>query len=401
MERRLTTGIFPVLEPDLHEPEKQIWPVFAVISIVGTFALVVGFTYPALSLAMEAAGFSKTVIGLQTAMSGVGVVVSAVLTPNAAIRIGAWRLGLFTGIVTTISVLGFGMTEPGWAWFVLRFILGMSISTLFILSETWLNEFAPDHLRGRLIAIYTSTVAALFGIGPLMIPFVGYSGSTPFLVVGCLVSMLLLPLWSIRNRVQGVHRADRRELLAVFAIIPVLILAVATFGMFDGASMGLWVVYGLELGYTETIASWTLSASILGNLFLQLPIGWLADRMSRQVLLSICSGLAMLGALLLPFLNLNAFYIWPFLMLWGGMCFGIYTIALTLVGEHLKGAQLISANAVFGLMWGLGAIVGGSLAGGLMDVAGPYSLPAFIAAIFAILLMVTLAVAPVRTIRMK
>ena len=59
-----------------QRPETEIWPVFAVISMVGTFALVVGYTYPALSFAMKAAGFSKTVIGLQTAMSGAGVVVS-------------------------------------------------------------------------------------------------------------------------------------------------------------------------------------------------------------------------------------------------------------------------------------------------------------------------------------
>jgi len=393
MERVLSTKMHI-----LQDPKTEIWPVFAVICIVGTFALVVGYTYPALSLAMEAAGYSKTMIGLQTAMSGLGVVVSSILTPLAALRYDPWRLGVITGILTIFILLGFGMIEPGWGWFVLRFVLGMSISTLFILSETWLNEFAPEHLRGRLIAIYTSTVAALFGVGPLLIPFIGFEGSTPFIVVGCLVSLLLLPLWTIRSRIPVAHNADRRELLSVFAIIPVLILCVAAFGMFDGAIMGLWAVYSIDLGYTETIASWTLSASILGNLFLQVPIGWLADRMSRQVLLSTCAGSAALGALVLPFLDLNAFYIWPFLMIWGGLCFGIYTISLTLVGEHLKGAKLISANAVFGLMWGIGSIVGGSITGGLMDLVGPYALPGFVAVIFGSLLIVSLLIAPVRNI---
>lgn len=393
MERVLTTKM-----QTMQSPEAEVWPVFAVICLVGTFALVVGYTYPALSLAMEAGGYSKTFIGLQTAMSGLGVALSAILTPLAAIRFDPWRLGVVTGVLTIFILFGFGLTGPGWTWFALRFALGMSISTLFILSETWLNEFAPEHLRGRLIAIYTSTIAALFGIGPLLIPFIGYDGSTPYFVVGCMVSILLLPLWCLRSRIPGAHHADRRELLSVFAIIPVLILSVAVFGMFDGAVMGLWVVYSIDIGYTENIASWTLSASILGNLFLQLPIGWLADRMSRKILLSICSGVATLGALALPFLDLNAFYIWPFLMVWGGFCFGIYTISLTLVGEHLKGAQLISANAAFGLMWGLGSIIGGSVTGGLMDLAGPYALPGVVAVIFSALLIVTLFVAPVRKI---
>lgn len=392
-EYDVSTKILGIVERD-----KDVWPVFAVISMVGTFSLVVGFTYPALSFAMEAAGFSKTLIGLQTAMTGFGIVVSALVTPMAALRVGPWRLGVFTGILTLFILMGFGLGAPNWSWLFLRFALGLSISTLFILSETWLNELAPERLRGRLIATYTTIIAAMFGLGPLLIPFIGYSGLAPFAVISCLVGFMLLPLWFIRARVPELERADRRALLAVFGIIPVLILAVGVFGMFDGAVMGLWVVYGLELGYAERVASWTLSASILGNLFLQMPIGWLADKMSRKTLLCICAAAGMTGAVLLPFADLNAFYIWPFLMLWGGLCFGIYTIALTLVGEHLKGAQLISANAAFGMMWGLGAILGGLITGGLMDIAGPYALPGFIAAIFALLLVTTLTVAPVRNL---
>ncbi|MEM8813335.1 MAG: MFS transporter [Pseudomonadota bacterium] len=379
--------------------EKPVWPVLAVTCMVGTFALVVGYTYPALSFAMEAAGFSRTVIGLQTAMSGLGVAISAVLTPPVAIRVGPWRLGVVAGIITIVTLISFGFTEPGYVWFLLRFILGAAISALFVLSETWLNELAPPALRGRLVAVYTTTVAAMFGVGPLLIPFVGYSGTAPFVIVGGFATLLLLPLFLLRGQVPPLEPARNRDMLAVFWIIPVLIAAVATFGIFDGATMGLWVVYGVELGYSDTIASWTLSAAILGNLFLQIPIGWLADRMSRKTLLSICVGASVLGASLIPFLDLDAWYIWPFLMVWGGMCFGIYTIALTVLGEHLRGALLISANAAFGLMWGVGAILGGALAGGMMDLVGPYGLPAFIFAIFLILFVMTVTIAPVRAVQ--
>lgn len=374
----------------------EVWPVFAVISLVGTFAFVVGYTYPALSFAMEAAGFSKTAIGWQTAMSGIGVAVSALLTPPLAMRVGAWRLGVATGLATVLLLLSFGLTDPGWAWYVIRFLLGMAISTLFVLSETWLNELAPPPLRGRLVAMYTTTVAAMFGVGPLLIPYVGYEGTTPFVVVSAITALMLVPLYFIRTTVPPLERAPMQDLVAVFWIIPVLILAVATFGMFDGAIMGLWVVYVVDLGHSDHLASWTLGASILGNLFLQLPIGWLADRISRKLLLAVCAGAGVGGAALLPFLDLGAFYIWPYLMIWGGLCFGTYTIALTLLGEHLSGARLVAANAAFGLMWGIGAVVGGAAAGGLMDGVGPVGLPAFITGIFFLLFVATLLVAPVR-----
>lgn len=381
---------------DMREPDREVWPVIAVICMVGAFALVIGYTYPALSFALDAAGVSKTVIGLQTAMTGAGIVAGSLLTPVVALRIGAWRLGVANGFATIFILAGFGFSEPDWTWFPMRFALGVAICTLFVLGETWLNELAPPRLRGRIVAAYTTAIAGLFGTGPLLIPVIGYSGATPFAVICVLVGIMLLPLWTLRGRVSPIEDSDTGAMLAVVRIIPVLIFAVAVFGMFDGAVMGLWVVYGIELGYPERIASWTLSASILGNLFLQLPIGWLADRMSRKALLVICSGAGAVGALLLPFLELGAPLVWPVLMLWGGLCFGTYTIALTLVGEHLKGAQLYAANAAFGLMWGIGAIAGGSIAGGLMDAAGPYSLPGFIAVIFSLLTLFALTVAPVR-----
>lgn len=381
----------------VEPPRDRIGPVMVVICMVGTFALVVGYTYPALSLAMEQARFSPTMIGVHTAMTGVGIVVSALATPAVAARFGAWRLGVVTGIATVFVVLGFGISPPGPAWLAMRFALGLSISTLFVLSETWLNELVPPRLRGRLVATYTTAVAALFGIGPLLIPWIGYTGPGPFTLVALLVAVMLLPMWSLRHQVSDLDQSERGALAAVYRLIPVLIFAVLTFGMFDGAVMGLWVIYGIGIGYSEQIASWTLSASILGNLFLQLPIGWLADHMSRRLLLAICAASGMAGALALPLLDFTTSLAWPVLMLWGGLCFGTYTIALVLVGEHLRGAHLIAANAAFGLMWGLGAILGGSIAGGLMDLGGPATLPLFIAAIFGALTLATLAVPPVRT----
>ena len=380
-------------------PEVEFWPILAVIGMVGAFALVIGFTYPALSFAMEAAGFSKTTIGLQSAMTGAGIVVASVLTPMLATRTGAWPLGVANGGFTVAILLGFGFLEPGWTWFVLRFALGISICALFVLGETWLNELTPDHIRGRMVSIYTTTVAAMFGLGPLLIPHIGFEGARPFFIVCLLVALMLLPLWTLRNKVSSMHDAEGKALWTIFAVIPVLIAAVGVFGMFDGAIMGLWVVYCLDLGHSEQIASWTLSAAILGNLFLQIPIGWLADRISRRKILVFCAAAGIIGGAALPFLDLSALHTLPLLMLWGGLCFGTYTIALTLIGEHLRGAQLIAANAAFGLMWGMGAIVGGIAAGGLMDLAGPIGLPAFITAIFAGLTVFALSVAPVRGVR--
>ncbi len=50
-------------------------PVYAVIGVVSAFSFSVGFTYPALALLLQSQGYSASVIGLQGAMSGIGIVI--------------------------------------------------------------------------------------------------------------------------------------------------------------------------------------------------------------------------------------------------------------------------------------------------------------------------------------
>ena len=118
---------------------------------------------------------------------------------------------------------------------------------------------------------------------------------------------------------------------------------------------------------------------MLGNIVLQLPSGWLADQAPAHRVLAGCALGTALGALLLPALDLAGWLAWPVLLAWGALSFGVYTLALVVIGRRFPPERLAVATAAFGAMWGAGMLLGSALTGHIMAAVGPEGLPASIA----------------------
>ncbi|MBI1385777.1 MAG: MFS transporter [Rhizobiales bacterium] len=371
--------------------------IVGVVAVVGVYSLTVGYTYPALSFNLEARGYSSTVIGLQTAMSGLGTAFGSFAAAVLVRHFGAWPTVICCMATTVVTIMLFGFIPDVEVWYGLRFILSCSGAVLFVVSETWLNEFAPDRLRGRIVGIYTSVIAGLFAAGPLLIPVIGFSGVFPYVVVGVALAVLGSPVLLLRGRAPEVEHVALSHVARTVRLIPLLLLAVGCFGYFDAAILGLWSVYALGEGISADRAALLLTALIIGNLVLQLPLGYLADRYSRRRLLVVCALVGAGGAAGLPLIDLSSAFAVPYLVVWGALAFGVYTLAMTLVGEHLRGPQLLAANAGFSLMWGVGNLVGAGITGPLMDAIGGDGFPLSIFGAYAALLVAALAMVPVRT----
>jgi hypothetical protein len=73
------------------------------------------------------------------------------------------------------------------------------------------------------------------------------------------------------------------------------------------------------------------------------------------------------------------------LFIWGAIAFGTYTVAMIDLGDRFTGALLLAGNSAFGVMWGIGGIIGPAVAGVTMDLIGSEGLPLTLGALFAIL----------------
>jgi predicted MFS family arabinose efflux permease len=352
------------------------WPAIAgVIATVSVFAIAQGLSYPLLSFILERQGTSSALIGLSAAMTPLGIVASAPLIPPLARRFGAGATALCCAGLAALLLALIGWAQDVSAWFALRFLLGVAINPLYVLSEVWIIALTPPSLRGRVMGIYTAIISAGFAAGPLTLILVGSEGWPPFLVGITAFLLCGLCLASVVKRLPKVD--DGRGEASVRRFLPeapVLLLAVVVASAFEQAALSLLPVYGLAYGLGEAGMAAFLTVLIAGNIALQVPLGLAAERLTPRTVLTACAAGTALGCLLLPSL-IGTPLQWPLAFIWGALSYGIYTIALVELGARFSGSMLIAGNAAFALMWGAGGMAGPAGAGAMMGAIGVQGLP--------------------------
>lgn len=365
-------------------------PLAGIIATVSIFAIAQGLSYPLLSFILERQGHSASTIGLSAAMTPLGLIAGSPFIPPLARRFGAGPLAVTCAAAAALAFLLIGVTRDIGPWFPLRFLVGLAIGPLFVLSETWIIGLAPPERRGRILGIYTAVISAGFALGPLSLMVVGTTGMAPF-TVG-ITAFFACAIWLalIAPRLPDIGRTgEARSLGGFLGLAPALLLAVFVTAAFEQAVLSLLPVYGLAYDIHERGLSALLAALIAGNVILQLPLGHAADRFSARSVSMVCALLTPLGCLLLPLL-IETPFVWPLFVLWGAFSFGVYTLALIELGARFSGATLMAGNAAFALAWGVGGIAGPPAAGAAMDVLGIQGLPIALGIMYLALVAVRL-----------
>jgi len=114
-----------------------------------------------------------------------------------------------------------------------------------------------------------------------------------------------------------------------------------------------------------------LTVAFTGTVAFQIPIGWLADRTSRQRLLRLLIALFIAIPDLIPAVLSSEPLLWLMLLIWGGASMGVYTVGLSLVGDKFAASELPGANAAFVMVYEFGSMVGPVWCGAGMDLLGP------------------------------
>jgi MFS family permease len=355
------------------------------------FGLTYSLSAALIALDLAEMGFGEGMIGANAAMHAVGVLGMAFLLPRLVPSIGMRRLVVGGLLVAALILVLFPAAPLIWLWFPLRLLLGAASETLFVLSETWLNSLSTERTRGRAMGAYTAALSVGFALGPLILSLVGTNGALPYIVGGAITAAAAVLVASPRIREPAVDQASHGNPLRFLALAPVAIAATTLNAAIETAGLSFLAIYAVNLGWGETEATQLMSCMMFGAIALQLPIGWIGDKMNREVLIVSLAGFAALGALVWPWALMNPWTTYALLFVWGGAFVGIYTMMLTIIGSRFGGGDLVGIYAAMGLMWGAGALAGPVLAGAAMQ-ATTHGLPIFVALACAGFMAVALGV---------
>jgi MFS family permease len=359
----------------------------AVISVACMFGLTYSLSATLIALNLASMGLSETLIGANAAMHAVGVLAMVFILPRLSVFFGLRPVVLFSLLLSAFLLFLFPALPFYLLWFPLRVLLGAASEALFVLSETWLNELSSEATRGRTMGAYTASLSAGFALGPLILSIIGAEGFAPYLTGTCLSVLAAVLIMMPGVRAPALTKPTHDNPMAYLKLAPLSLAATALNASVETAGLTFLALYALSLGWAENQATGLMSIMMIGAIALQVPIGWLADKIDRQRLVGILAGLSALGALIWPLVLQSQAATYAILFVWGGAFVGIYTIMLAIVGSRFKGGDLVGIYATMGLMWGGGALLGPLLAGLSMQIT-LHGLPWFIAAIcFAFMVM--------------
>jgi MFS family permease len=289
----------------------------------------------------------------------------------AAMRLCLWGGALSIGLVAVLP------SYP--LWLALRLLIGMSLTVVFILGESWINQLVVEQWRGRLVALYGSSYALSQLAGPLVLGFLGSDDDFGFwAATGLLLLAPLVLLGRGGAPTTEAYSVTFRDLVAFCHRLPVIAWAIALFASFEAMILTLLPVYSLQQGFTTEVALFMVSTVVVGDAVLQLPIGALADHMSRRTLFTGCAVTLMCSSLAIPLL-LHTPVIWPLWVLFGASAGGLFTLSLVLIGERYRDDALVRANAHVAQLWGIGCLLGPLLAGAGSQWISGHALPLLMA----------------------
>jgi len=350
--------------------------------------LMYSVTLPLLSLTLSRAGYSETMIGINTIAQPLAALLFTPFIPGLIGRFGAASMMIAALLVFGATLLILPLYVNMTFWFILRPLMGAAGCVLWVASEAWINAMADEKSRGRIVGIYGTAGALGWAMGPVILLVAGTEGYLPYALTAGMSVLACIPMLLSKGKVPDLSQGPRSKIWLYLVLAPLPLIANLSVAGSHEAFAAFFAIYAEALGKTEKVAFTLMTLGAIAGMISQYPLGWLADRMNRVLLTFILIASSIFCPLLLPYcLEMTI----PGLMViffWGVASTGIYTMGTILLGERFRGAQLAGASAAFTAMYAMGVLVGPPSAGVAMDLFGPDGLTYTMIALYALVLPV-------------
>lgn len=336
--------------------------------LVGIALLLVGsgLTGTLVGVRADLEGFRPGVIGIVLSGYYLGYVAGSYFAPPSIIRVGHIRVfsglaGLASAAVLIHLVLG----DP-LSWFVLRLIVGFSVSALYVVCESWMNGVATNRTRGGLFAIYMIVASGSLLGGQIVYAVIGAKGFEPFVIASVLISLAVVPVTLSVFPAPSPPRPQPLPVRTVFRIAPLAVIGTLAAGFVSQGMMSAGVVYATQVGFGTSATGAFVGAALAGGMLLQFPLGAWSDRVDRRLVIAVVAVAAAAVAVVASRVGADQRGILIVLTtVAGGAAFPIYSLSVAHLNDYIDDDLKVAAIAKIVLVNGIGAIAG-PIAGSFM-----------------------------------
>lgn len=258
--------------------------------LLGMMLIMIGNGMQATLMGVRGAieGFGTIELSLITSGYFLGFLVGSRVAPHLIRRVGHVRV--FAALASFISagLIAFPILTDPYSWTGIRVVLGFCLSGVYVTAESWLNNAATNKTRGKVLSVYM--VAQMLGMiaAQGVLNLGDASGFVLFVIPSILVSLSFAPILLSISPTPAFETSKPMGLLELYRMAPLASVGTLLLGGAFAAQFGMAAIYGAAIGLSvPQITIFT------GSLVWQFPVGWLSDRMDRQLLILV---LATVGA---------------------------------------------------------------------------------------------------------
>ena len=317
-------------------------------------------------------GFSFVSAGVIIAGYYVGYLAGAILIPIFLRRVGHIRVFAALASLASIAILLHSIFLDPVSWFIIRIITGISLSGIYVIMESWLNDKSTNQTRGQLLGIYMIVTFVFVGLGQLLLNLSDPSKVDLFILVSILLSFALLPILLSKTDQPDITNPKYFSIKEFYILSPFGFVAALLTGLAHSTVFGYGAIYASSKGLSVLeVSIFMVIISSFGALS-QWPIGFLSDKIDRRVILIavtfIAAGLSIF-IVISSYISLTLFFI--ITALYASMCLPMFSLAVAHVNDFLKPNQIVSASSTFNILIGIGSILGPLFVAGTMTIMGP------------------------------
>ncbi|MDF3826180.1 MULTISPECIES: MFS transporter [unclassified Pseudocitrobacter] len=294
-----------------------------------------------------------------------GNLVGTLLTGRLIKRMGFNRSYYIASAIFAVGCVGLGMMVGFWSWMFWRFVAGVGCAMIWVVVESALMCSGTSRNRGRLLAAYMMVYYVGTVLGQIMVSKLPTDLLTVLPVMTGLVLAAILPMLfaRINNQQDETHVSTRVWSMFTLRQARLGVNGCIISGIVLGSLYGLMPLYLNHQGVSDSGIGFWMAVMVSAGIVGQWPVGRLADRYGRLLVLRVQVFVVILGCLAM----LSNAAMAPALFVLGASGFTLYPVAMAWACEKVEHHQLVSMNQALLLSYTIGSLLGPTLTAMLMQ----------------------------------
>ena len=266
------------------------------LTAVPIFGIATGALFSIVALRLQALNSDPAFIGLTTTVYYCSSFLAAITFGKVLNRM-SYRAGFaLSTLFAAAASFALILTENQLAWLV--FVGGFSLGAYYVVVDGWFQALADRRSRGKLFATYETVRLAVTAGRPFLL-VVGSVTANLWIVslvyLAAILPALLTP--ELGRAAPGSFRSG--GLLEMARCFPASLLMAAYGGIANASLYGLSAVYASGVGLTMGSLSFFVAFVLVAPAVVEIPLGALADRLTRIRVAAACGAVAFMAAFLL------------------------------------------------------------------------------------------------------